>query len=448
GVSAVAKLLLAEGVEVSGSDANRSAVTEELEARGVRVSLGHDAANLPEGVGLVVRTSAVPDDNPELEAARERGIPDLTYFEFLGRWSRGRRTVAVAGTNGKSTTTAMLGMMLAEAGLDPTVIVGSKVPAFPDGNLRLGRGELFVVEACEHEAHLLEFAPQSAVVTNIEEDHLDFYHDREHIMTTFRQFVSQVEPDGFVVLNADDESGSDALEPAARTVRFGSGSRGNPRWKILEVGEGVQRFSLQRDGSALGEFDLHVPGRFNVENAVAAATVALELGVPPESIRAALDSYRGIWRRFEIVGEPYGAPVISDYGHHPTAVAGTLQAVREFYPNKKIVLVFQPHHRNRTRNLFDRFVPAFDGADAVILPEIYDVTGREDDADGDISSRDLVHAVRQRDLAREVRRPVRYAESLDAAFALIHSVLEPQSVCLVMGAGDVDELARRLVGTE
>ncbi|MFH1047197.1 MAG: UDP-N-acetylmuramate--L-alanine ligase [Patescibacteria group bacterium] len=443
GVSAVAKLLLHAGIEVSGSDAFESEITHDLAAKGIDIFIGHDAQNLPDGVDLVIRSGAVPDDNPELAAARQRGVRDLTYFQFLGEYARDKRVVAVAGTHGKSTTTAMLAQILIEAGLDPTVIVGSKVPSFPDGNLRLGSSDLLVVEACEHEAHLLEFHPQAAIVTNIEADHLDYYRDLDHIRDTFREFASQVAADGYLITNADDSDGSADLTAKAKVLSVGFGAAANYRVSDIPGGNGVQRFSLTEAAVEIGQFDLHVPGKFNEMNAAMAATMALRLGVSAQAIWQALDHYRGIWRRFEIIGEPYGATVVSDYGHHPTAVAATLTAAKEFYPERKIVLLFQPHHRNRTRNLFDKFVESFDAADAVILPEIYDVTGREEDDDQNISSHDLVVAITKRDQARRIDRPVRYAQDLETAFSLLHSLLEPGSVALIMGAGDVDKLARR-----
>ena len=447
GVSAVAKLLLQRGVKVSGSDVSASGTTEELARLGVDVRIGHDAVNLPEGVELVVRSDAVPDDNPELAEARKRGVRDLTYFGFLGEFAKGKRTVAVSGTNGKSTTTAMLGMMLVEAGLDPTVIVGSKVPSFPDGNLRVGKGDLFVVEACEHHANMLKFHPDVAVITNIEEDHLDFYRDRQHIADTFHEFLEQVEKDGLVVLNADDAACAAELKTIGRkAVTYGLENDADYRVTAVTCVDGRQEFDIICREKRSCRFTLRVPGRFNVYNAAAAISAAAELGATPEAIHAALDSFSGIWRRFEVVGEHDGALIISDYGHHPTAVAGTLQAAREFYPDRPIILVFQPHHHNRTRKLFDRFVKAVDGANAVIFPEIFDVAGRESGEDAAVSSRDLKEAVQRRDEERGVNRRVAYATSLDSAYEETVRLMRPGDIVLVMGAGDVYTIANRLIG--
>lgn len=444
GVSAVAKMLAHEGVRVTGSDVAASETTAELEDAGIPVAIGHDAANLPDDAETVVYSGAVPDDNPELVLARERGIPCHTYFEFLGGFSRGRRTVTVSGTNGKSTTTAMLGMMLVEAGMDPTVIVGSKVPGFPDRNLRLGGSDLFVVEACEHEANMLNFRPDLAVITNVEEDHLDFYRDREHIVATFQRFIDGIREGGTLVLNADDRGAFYELSPKSRFVTFAIDADADYKVGDMGTGEGEQTFTMTRRAprtESLGTFTLRVPGRFNVANAAAAIAAALELGASPEACAAALSRYGGIWRRFEYVGERDGAVVISDYGHHPTALRGTVEAARQFYPGWRIVLCFQPHQHNRTKNLFGEFVAAMDGADVVILPRIFDVAGREESHDQDVTSEALAEAVRERDRERGAAREVRAVGGIDDARRELERVVRAGDVVLVMGAGDIYRIA-------
>jgi UDP-N-acetylmuramate--alanine ligase len=449
GVSAVAKLLKHAGAQVSGSDGRASEVTKDLESRGIRVHIGHDAAHLRADADMVVYSGAVPEDNPELSAARRMGIPCHTYFEFLGAYSRNKRTITVSGTNGKSTTTAMLGMMLIEAGLDPTVIVGSKVPAFADGNLRIGGSDLFVVEACEHEANMLNFTPDLAVVTNVEEDHLDFYRDRAHIVATFQKFIEGIKKGGSLVLNADDHGSFFELKPVSRFVTFGIDAEADYRAESVEIGEGQQTIGVVRrvpSVETLGSFVLRVPGRFNASNALAALAAAMELGASADACRAALFRYVGIWRRFERIGEKDGAVVISDYGHHPTAIRGTLVAAKEFYPDWRVILCFQPHHRNRTRSLFDEFVASMDGADEVILSEIFDVAGRDDDKDADVTSRSLADAIRTRDGERGVTRPVLYAPDIVAAKAEVEGTMRAGDVVLVMGAGDIYTIAAPLVG--
>jgi UDP-N-acetylmuramate--alanine ligase len=448
GVSAVARLLKHEGKQVTGSDGSRSETVDELVASGIPVSVGHRAENLPAGTELVVYSGAVPPSNPERIEATRRGVRQVTYFQFIGEFTKERWTIAVSGTNGKSTTTAMLGLMLERGGLDPTVIVGSKVPSFPDRNLRLGKSKYLVVEGCEHEANILKLSPRMIVLTNIEEDHLDFYRDLAHIRETFKEYVHKLPAKGKLILNADDTV-SGELSPAVHPVTFGIVKPADYAASEPAVGAGAQTFRITRtkDGKkeAVGEFALGMPGRFNVMNALAAATAALELGVSVDAIKSVLREFGGIWRRFERVGERSGATVISDYGHHPTAVRGTIEAARSFYPGRRIVLAFQPHQRNRTRNLFDEFVSSFDDADVLLLSEIFDVAGREEKVDADVSSRALVDAVRAHDAKRGTHRRVMYAGALEETLTAVVKTLLPNDVLLLVGAGDIYTLAKKLV---
>lgn len=437
GVSAIAKLLRLQGKEVTGSDRTRSEVTEDAEKAGVIV-LDEDAENILPELDLVIYTSAAPEDHPERKAAADLGIPQLSYFECLGLLSKGYRTIAVAGTNGKSTTTAMLGLILEEAGLDPTVIVGSRVKKFPYGNLRVGKSDIFVVEACEHEAQLLHLSPNMLIVTNIAEDHLDFYKDLDHIKRTFREFAETLPKEGLLIINADDENSS-GLAADCETIRFGL-EAGEYRASDVNVGPGAQHFTvtLTETDVTWQEMSLAVPGKFNLQNALAAATAAHQLGAGEEAIRKALSQYEGIWRRFERLGVYNGAPVISDYGHHPDAVAGTLEAARTFYPDKKIVLAFQPHHHDRTEKLYEGFVEALSGADQLVIQEIYAVAGRSED--GGVSSQDLVRSVKEKGL-----EDVWYAEDVNAVTAHLKKLASDDVVLIVMGAGEIYKSALALV---
>jgi UDP-N-acetylmuramate--alanine ligase len=443
GLSAVAKLLVRNGCRVTGSDVRANEATAELAALGVPVVIGHDAVNLPADTDLVLFSDAVPPVNPERSAAAARGVPEMSYFDFLGALSRERRTVSVSGTNGKSTTTSLLGLMLASAGLDPTVVVGSRVAAFPDRNLRRGTGDLLVVESCEYRANMLKLAPQAVILTDIKEDHLDFFRDLDDIRAAFQKFVSSLPSDGLLVWNADDVE-SAKLEKPARAVSYGFAGTADYRAVGLAVGGGHQRFRVVRRGEDLGKFTLTVPGRFNVSNALAALAMAVELGAEVEAVRTALADYRGIWRRFEVVADKDGITVVSDYAHHPDAVAGTIAAAREFYPGRRIVACFQPHQRNRTRKLFSGFVNSLDRADVVLLPEIFDVAGREEEGES-VSSRDLAIAVRERDTERGVKRPVEFVENPAAALVWFKASLRPGDVVLVMGAGDIYRIAPTLL---
>ncbi|MDD5251983.1 MAG: UDP-N-acetylmuramate--L-alanine ligase [Patescibacteria group bacterium] len=445
GVSAAAKLLKHLGKEVSGSDIAANEATAELEAIGISVVTGHAAKNVPADADLLLYSDAVPPENPERAEAARRGLREMSYFDFLGAYSREKRTVAVSGTNGKSTTTALLALMLEAGGFDPTVIVGSRVRTFSGGNFRPGSGDLFVVEACEHHANMLKLAPQAIVLTNIEADHLDFYGDLDHIKAAFQQYVDSLPVGGLLTVNVDDPVIGHELRLPTGAVSYGLDNPADYRLVEPRVQAGHQVFRILQRGVNLGEFILPMPGRFNLYNALAAATAALELGASAEAVHDALARFPGLWRRFEKIGERDGSPVYSDYGHHPTAVAATIAAAREFHPGRRIVLAFQPHQHNRTRNLFDDFVAAFDGADALVLAEVYDVAGREESADAVVSSRDLLRAVRQRDAVAGRERDVAYAESPVRAQAELENLTRSGDVIIVMGAGDIYRIAPKLV---
>jgi len=439
GVSAVAKFFRLEGKEVIGSDSNRSEVTEDAEEVGVIVK-DEDAENISPDLDLVIYTSAAKEDHPERKAAAAFGIPQLSYFECLGLLSKGYETIAVAGTNGKSTTTAMLGQLLEAGGLDPVVIVGSRSKKFPYGNLRKGKGKYFVVEACEHEAQMLHLEPKHVVVTNITEDHLDFYRDIDHIRETFQKLVKKMPEDGWLVLN-DDDAVSKKLEPQGRVVTYGFRDGADYRAEGAIVKNKRQEFTITRKDPAetWKDMSLVVPGYFNIQNALAAAAMARELGVNEEVVSASLASFDGLWRRFERVGEFRGAPVISDYGHHPDAIRATLQAAREFFPGRRIVLAFQPHHHHRTKELFPGFVDSLKDADLLILEEIYRVSGRSV-GEGEVSSKDLSEAIKEKKKAE-----VWYAEDNDGVLEKLKNLAEPGDVILIMGAGSIYRVVKKLV---
>ncbi len=409
GISAVGKFLLAQGKTVSGSDSIGSPIIDDLMKRGAAIKIGHEAGNIPVECDLVVYTEAAGPDNVERIEAQKRGIPQLGHFGWLGELSKQYRTVCVTGTNGKSTTTAMTGQIFVDAGLDPTVFVGSLVPGWELGNVRIGQSDILIVEGDEYKQKMVQLHPEVTVITNIEEDHLDVYRDLDHIVATFQQLVEQTSKKVFI--NADDTN-SQRL-----------------------TGSSIAKYSIN---DVVG-YELLVPGEFNRANAATASAVAHEFGINAEVIRKSLESYRGIWRRFEVVGELNGATIVSDYGHHPTAIKATLEGAKKFYPGRRIVLCFQPHQHNRTRELFDEFVASFDLADALILVEIYGVKGRTDDAT--VSSCDLLAAVEAR-LGHD--RPLSYAKDLAAAEAEIRALIKPGDVVIVMGAGDIDEVARKL----
>ena len=436
GMSALAKFLLSKEKSVTGSDVCDSEMVQDLNKKGIQVFIGHESAHVLDRAEVLIYSSAVPTTNPERMAARERGIPEVSYAQFLGEVTKTFSTIVVTGTHGKSTTTALLGLMLEAAGYDPTVLVGSFVPTFPEKNLRIGKGRFFVVEGCEYQANMLNLHPEMIVLTNIEEDHLDYYRDLNHIRETFQMFADKLIGKGMMVLNANDaESMKLNVE---RPVTFGFEKSADYFADDRATAKGEQSFSLHRD-VLLGKLKLIVPGEHNVMNALAATTAAMELGVPFETCARVLETFPGIWRRFERVGMWNGADVISDYGHHPTAIEKTIQAAREFFPDRRIVLCFQPHQHSRTRSLIDGFVDALQLADETIVAEIYDVAGRNEEHE--ISSRLIVEKIKEKNLDMSIL----FAENFDTVKSALETIVRPNDVLIVMGAGSIDSIARDLV---
>jgi UDP-N-acetylmuramate--alanine ligase len=443
GMSAVAKWFHLQDKTVSGSDLHMSEETDALKKMGITVSSGHAKKNVTQDVELVVYSPAVPPENVERDEARDTGIQQMSYPELLGKMSKAYSTIAVTGTHGKSTTTAMLGSMLADAGYDPTVIVGSKVDGFEHGNLRMGDGRFLVLEACEYRAHMLEIDPEMIVLTNIHADHLDYYRNIDDIRDAFQSFVDKLEAKGLLIYNAEDKQ-SNLLE-TTRGVSFGF----TPEADYVSSGRSFENetqtfdFTRTHDGREedMGEVEMSLPGEYNAYNASAALAAAVELGVPFHSCQATLRHFKALWRRFERVGEWKGADVYSDYGHHPDEVLATIEATKELFPDRRVVLCFQPHQHARTKKLFKQFVEALGQADHdIIVPEIYTVSGRTESTE--VSSRHIVEAM----LNAGFKRDVRYAEDLDKAEAHLREIVKPEDVVVFQGAGNIDDLARKLAG--
>ncbi|MDO8584186.1 MAG: UDP-N-acetylmuramate--L-alanine ligase [bacterium] len=452
-MSGLAKLLNRSGVRVTGSDVAASELTEELHTYGIDVKIGHAAENVPVDADIVIYSSAVPESNPERAVARSKGITQQTNFEFLGAWSASRHTVLICGTHGKSTTTAIAGLLLVEGGFDPTVFVGSRVTAFKDGNVYLGKSDLVVIEGDEYAKHFLAFEPSVVVLNNIELDHTDVYPTIDDLIAVFRELLRKIRPNGFLIANADDARvqtliGEERGRLEAHGVQiktFGFGSHADRQIADYVPKAGAQVFAVRDEQGVMSRFSLRVPGRMNVMNAVGAMTLAANVGVQMATIRHVLETFPGIWRRFETVLDRDGITIISDYGHHPTAVAATLEAAKGFFPGRHVVLCFQPHHRNRTKHLFQDFIPCFDKADALILTEIYDVAGREATEDENVSSRDLQDAVLAHDEERGAKRVVEYVPDPKEALAILKRWKKPGDVIIVMGAGDIYKIANRVL---
>lgn len=448
GLSGLARVLLADGYEISGCDLKLWSITDRLQNLGATVHLGHSPDHL-DGVDWVVTTRAVPAETPELAEATRRGIPILKRGELLGRLMAGRTGIGVAGSHGKTTTSSMVAMILEWAGMDPTVLVGGEVIDL-DTNAKRGAGPYVVVEADEYDSTFLQLQPRIAVVTNIEPEHLDYFGDFTREVEAFEQYLALLPDDGLAVVCADD--------PVLGTLLGQPGRRGSPRlhrehlavrhiesygldtaaqWQATVVRPnqiGGSDFVVIRNGSPFGEFALSVPGRHNVSNALAAIAVGHHLDIPLDSMQATLAAFRGARRRFEVHGEHHGVTVVDDYAHHPTEVRATLQAARERYPEHRIVAVFQPHTYSRVKTLLPDFVRAFDGADVVMVTAIY--AAREQNT-WDISAEDLVAAMDHPNK--------RYVETLAEAEAAAWLEMRRSDVVITLGAGDIHEVAERLM---
>lgn len=435
GMSGVAKILRSRGLVVTGSDAADSAIIEELRAAGVQIKIGQVAENIPLDAEAVVHTSAVAATNPEYQEALRRHLPIFSYAEAVGEISRAYQTVAISGTHGKSTTTAMLGKILLAAGLDPLILVGTKVRDFSDGNVHLRQGKIFVVEACEHSAQMLRLHPSMIVLTNLESDHLDFYQNWENLRDTFRAYLKKVASKK-IIANADDAGLREMLGDTA--VNF-YGTAGQVQLLRRTVSVGAQQAQILIAGQEM-TMSLRLPGEFNIYNALAALTAAINLGVAPEIALAALAEFGGSWRRFENLGEWQGATIISDYGHHPTAVMKTMAAAREFFGQRRIILVFQPHQHHRTTALYADFLTAFAEPEILLLAEIYGVTGRTGVEAQEISSARLAADLGVSRGAKETF----YAATVAAMEEKIRAVIQTNDVLLIMGAGDIFLLAEKL----
>lgn len=445
GISALVKWAILDGAEVSGSDVVSSDTTEELARMGAKIFIGHKKENVPVGAELIIYSDAVPKNNSELK----NGTQKKSYFEVLGDITKEKKTLAISGTNGKSTTTAMIGKILIDAGYDPTIIVGSKTNDFKYGNLHLGKGEYFIVEACEHNSHMLNLSPEFIVLTNIEADHLDFYKNLENILKNFEEYVSRLPQSGFLIYNADDKNTIGlAMSNSIRKISYGA-DKADFGFNNRSVENGVQKFEFLMEGRAVGGLELQIPGLFNVYNAMAAASAAHSVGVEFEIIKKSLAGFNGLWRRFEKVGQFKGAPVISDYGHHPTAIAATILAAHEFYPERRMVLAFEPHQHHRTKALFADFVRAFDGAEVVILSEIYNVEGRVEKTDRAISSKQLGEAIVkywESDEDKKIEHELIYCENLDEMERALRETVKKNDIVIIMGAGDVYKVSEKLCG--
>ncbi|MGH7396223.1 MAG: UDP-N-acetylmuramate--L-alanine ligase, partial [Candidatus Rokuibacteriota bacterium] len=369
GMSGIAEVLLTLGYRVTGSDARRSETVERLERLGAKVFLGHEAAHV-EGAHVLVYSSAVARDNVEVHAARQRGVPVIGRAEMLAELMRLKYGIAIAGTHGKTTTTSMVAAVLGGGGLDPTVVVGGRVHAL-GANARLGQGEFLVAEADESDGSFLKLTPTIAVVTTVDAEHLDHYADLDAIVGAFLAFVNKVPFYGCAVVCLDDQNVQRMIPHIEkRVVTYGLAAGADLMARRLQFSGMRSEFEAVHRGKSLGSVVLQLPGRHNVLNALAAASVGLDLEMPFDRIQAALASFAGVQRRFQIRGEAQGVLVVDDYGHHPAEIRATLAAAKAGF-DRRVITVFQPHRYSRTQHLLNDFLTAFYQSDVLIVMDIY-----------------------------------------------------------------------------
>jgi UDP-N-acetylmuramate--alanine ligase len=434
GMSGIAEVLLSLGYRVSGSDAKGSDATRRLESLGARVAIGHRAENVA-GSDVVVFSSAVGMDNPEVVEARAQGIPVIRRAEMLAELMRLKYGVAIAGSHGKTTTTSLVATVLSHANLDPTVVIGGKLNAIGT-NAKVGEGDILVAEADESDGSFLKLTPTIAVITNIDPEHLDHYGSHDKIKDAFVDFAERVPFYGLAVLCLDHPHVQDILPRIDRRVAtYGTSAQADYRADRITLHGPITRFQLVRRGEPLGEFAVRLTGRHNVLNTLAVLAVADELGVPLDVSREALASFAGVQRRFTVVAEVGGLTLVDDYGHHPAEIEATLEAARAAYANR-LVVAFQPHRYTRTRDLFDQFTRAFNRADVLVVTEVY--AAGEAAIDG-ATGRRLADEIRKHGHHRVIYEPDK-AKVADR----IQSLAKPGDMVIALGAGDINQCLRAL----
>ncbi|MBW1916677.1 MAG: UDP-N-acetylmuramate--L-alanine ligase [Deltaproteobacteria bacterium] len=439
GMSGLAELLVRQGHQVSGSDLAANAQTQRLEALGVKICLGHHPDHLPD-TGIVVVSAAIKGDNPELQAAQSQGRQVLSRAQLLARLMMGKFQIAVAGTHGKTTTTSMVASILRQAGLDPTVVVGAVVDSL-GSNAVLGQGKYFVAEADESDGSFVALTPHLAVVTNIDRDHLDHYRDLSHIQEAFAAFLHRVQPGGLIVACQDDPHLKPLLGRINRPILSYSLTPAADFWAAdLDLKGFTSHYCLMRGNQELGRVCLPLAGQHYVSNSLAAAAATHALGVEFEAIQHGLAQLGQVHRRFQIKGESQGITVVDDYGHHPTEIRVTLEAIAQSFHGRRLLVVFQPHRYSRTRALLTDFFSAFPCADVLFLTEIY---GAGEMVIPEVSGHCLFDGIKQNG-----HHQVYYVEDRAELIDRLWETLYPGDVVVTMGAGDIwktgEELLKRL----
>ena len=441
GMGGIAEVLVNLGYSVSGSDMSRNALVQRLESLGAKVFIGHDASNV-EGVDVVVVSSAISSDNPEVSVARENRIPVIRRAEMLGELMRFKQGIAIAGTHGKTTTTSLVASLLTEGGMDPTYVIGGKLNS-SSANAYLGQSDWLVAEADESDASFLSLQPVIAIVTNIDADHLSSYeNDFDRLKNAFVEFIQHLPFYGLAVMCVDDETVCELLDRISRPVMtYGFSDEADVRGMNFRQDKMKSCFDVKLpDGTEIRQITLNLPGKHNAQNALAAVAVGWELGLRAQNMRLAFQNFEGIGRRAQSLGvlplEDGQAELFDDYGHHPREVSATLEAIKSGRPNNRLVVVFQPHRYTRTRDLFDDFTEALSVADVLVLCEVYPA-GEVPIAGAD--SKALARAIRQRGVIDPI-----FVSDIEQVGKTLEGVLIPNDVVLTLGAGSIGGVAASL----
>ncbi len=430
GMSGIAEILLDQGFSVSGSDRALSEVTERLRSLGAKIFEGHKAENIASDVDTLVYSSAVVMDNPEVAEAQRRKIPIVRRAEMLAEVMRLKYGIGIAGTHGKTTTTSMVSLVLMEGGFDPTVIVGGKLSGLGGTNARLGKGDFIVVEADEFDRSFLSITPTVAVLTTLETDHLDCYRDLEDIKGAFIQFANKVPFYGFVVLCLDEPALQDIMPQLSKKKLLTYGLTPQADFQAIDIRhkENTSTFTVVRGSDDLGQVTIQIPGKHNIQNALAAIAVGLQLGVPFAKVKAGIEKFTGVYRRWEKKGEANGITVYDDYAHHPTECRATLSGVKSGW-RRRVVCVFQPHLYSRTRDFYEEFGKAFLLADVLVVTDVY--PAREEPIQG-VTGELITNAAKQFG-----HKDVHYVQDKKQLPAYLKKNTRAGDIVITMGAGDV-----------
>ncbi|WP_163337958.1 UDP-N-acetylmuramate--L-alanine ligase [Desulfopila sp. IMCC35008] len=437
GMSGIAELLLNLGYTVSGSDLGSSMITERLAKLGGVVRQGHNGENII-GADVVVTSSAIDPANPEVVEAKKNHIPVIQRAEMLAELMRLKKFgIAIAGSHGKTSTTSMVSWIMAEAGLDPTIVVGGKVDCL-GGNAKLGEGEFLVAEADESDGSFLKLSPVLEVVTNIDLEHLDYYRDLDHIKETFLEFIDKIPFYGAAILCLDDENVAELLPRISRRmITYGMTAQADLHAESVEFKDGRVHFSVYRGVDHLGQVDLAPPGKHNVYNALAALCVGFELDIKFDVMAKALGSFNGVQRRMQKKGECQGVTVVDDYGHHPTEIRATLAAIKKAWPRKRLVVLFQPHRYSRTKALFKEFLTAFHRADVLIMTDIY---AASEEPIEDVSTECLLA-----EIERHGQKHTLYIPEVETMAEEVIGMVRENDLVLTLGAGNIVSVGEKLV---